>query len=70
MDDLKGKLTLAYKDGNFFELIQEIYYQDLKDEKLLPDILAELHNKGHLNLVELFHGFKNKTENHGFFSVR
>lgn len=70
MDDLKGKLTLAYKDGNFFELIQEIYYQDLKDEKLLPDILAELHNKGQLNLVELFHSFKNKTENHDFFSVR
>lgn len=70
MDDLKGKLTLAYKDGKFFELIQEIYYQDRKDEKLLPDILAELHNKGQLNLIELFYSFKNKTENHEFFSIR
>ena len=70
MDDLKGKLTQAYKDGNFFELIQEIYYQDRKGEKLLPSILAELHNKGQLNLVELFHSLKTKTENHDFFSVR
>lgn len=70
MDDLKGKLTQAYKDGNFFEFIQEIYYQDRKGEKLLPGILAELHNKGQLNLVELFHSLKTKTENHDFFSVR
>lgn len=70
MDDLKVKLTQAYKDGNFFEFIREIYYQDRKDEKLLPGILTELHNKGQLNLVELFHSFKNKTENHDFFSVR
>lgn len=53
-----------------FEFIQEVYYQDRKDEKLLPGILAELHNEGKLNLVELFHSFRNKTENHDFFSVR
>jgi DNA-binding ferritin-like protein len=70
VDDLKGKLTQAYMDGNFFEFIQEVYYQDRKDEKLLPGILAELHNEGKLNLVELFHSFRNKTENHDFFSVR
>ncbi|EJL6393389.1 hypothetical protein NMR99_000373 [Vibrio navarrensis] len=70
MDDLKVQLTQAYKDGNFFEFIREIYYQDRKDENLLPGILTELHNKGQLNLVELFHSFKNKTENHDFFSVR
>ncbi|NVH52037.1 HEAT repeat domain-containing protein [Photobacterium damselae subsp. damselae] len=70
MDDLKVQLTHAYKDGNFFEFIREIYYQDLKDEKLLPGILTELHNKGQLNLVELFHSLKNETKNHDFFSVR
>lgn len=70
MDDLKVKLTQAYKDGNFFEFIRAIYYQDRKDEKLLPGILTELHNKGLLNLVELFRSYKNKTENHDFFSVR
>jgi DNA-binding ferritin-like protein len=70
VDDLKSKLIQAYKDGNFFEFIQEIYYQDRKGEKLLPSILSELHNEGKLNLVELFHSFKNTTENHDFFSVR
>ena len=64
MDDLKVQLTQAYKDGNFFEFIREIYYQDRKDEKLLPGILTELHNQGQLNLVELFHSFRNKTANH------
>lgn len=70
MDDLKDKLIKAYEGGNFFEFIQEVYYQDRKDEKLLPGLLTELHNEGILNLVELFHSFKNKTENHDFFSVR
>ena len=70
MDDLKGKLIQAYKEGNFFEFIQEIYYQDRKDENLLSSTLAELHNEEKLNLVELFHSFKNATENYDFFSVR
>jgi DNA-binding ferritin-like protein len=70
MDELKEKLLKANVDGNFFEFIQEIYYQDRKGEKLLPSTLAELHNEGKLNLVELFHNFKNTTENHDFFSVR
>lgn len=70
MDELKDKLLKANVDGNFFEFIQEIYYQDRKDEKLLPSLLAELHNEGILNLVELFNSFKNTTENHDFFSVR
>ncbi|PFG53343.1 hypothetical protein ATG98_2440 [Marinobacter sp. LV10R520-4] len=70
MDDLKGKLIQVYKDGNFLDFIQEIYYQDRKDEKLLPSLLAKLHNEGKFNLVELFHSFKNTTENHDFFLVR
>jgi DNA-binding ferritin-like protein len=70
VDDLKSKLIQAHKDGNFFEFIQEVYYKDRKGEKLLPSILSELHNEGKLNLVELFHSFKNTTENHDFFSVR
>lgn len=70
MEDLKDKLLKASEDGNFFELIDEIYYQDRKGEKLLPNILIELHNEGKLNLVELFHSFKNTTENHDFFSTR
>lgn len=70
MDELKEKLLKANVDGNFFEFIQEIYYQDRKGEKLLPSILAELHNESKLNLVELFSSFKNITENHDFFSVR
>lgn len=70
MDELKEKLLKASVDGNFFEFIQEVYYQDRKDEKFLPSILAELHNTGKLNLVELFTSIKNKTENHDFLSVR
>lgn len=70
MDELKEKLLKANVDGNFFEFIQEIYYQDRKGEKLLPSILAELHNDGDLNLVGLFQNFKNTPENHDFFSVR
>lgn len=70
MDELKEKLLKANVDGNFFEFIQEIYYQDRKGEKLLPSILAELHNDGDLNLVALFQNFKNTPENHDFFSVR
>lgn len=69
MDELKEKLLKANVDGNFFEFIQEIYYQDRKGEKLLPSILAELHNDGDLNLVGLFQNFKNTPENHDFFSV-
>lgn len=70
MDELKSELTKAYKDDCFFEVIQEIYYQDRKGEKLLLSTLAELHNEGKLNLVELFYNFKNTTENYDFFSVR
>lgn len=70
MDDLKGKLNQAYKDGQFLEFIQEIYYQDRKDEKILSGVLTELHNKGQLNLVELFHSLKNKNDNHDFFLLR
>lgn len=70
MDDLKGKLNQAYKDGQFLELIQEIYYQDRKDEKLLSGVLIELHNKGQINLVELFHNIKNNNGNHDFFLLR
>jgi hypothetical protein len=70
VDELKEKLLKANVDGNFFEFIQEVYYQDRKGEKVLPSLLVELHNEGILNLVELFTSFKNKTENHDFFSVR
>jgi hypothetical protein len=70
VDDLKSKLIQAHKDGNFFEFIQEVYYKDRIDEKLLPSILAELNNTGKLNLVELFNSVKNTTENHDFFSTR
>jgi len=70
VDELKSELTKAYNDDSFFEVIQEFYYQDRKGEKLLPRILAELHNEGKLNLVELFNSYKNTTENHDFFSVR
>lgn len=70
MDGLKGKLLKANVDGNFFEFIQEVYYEDRRGEKLLASILVELHNEGLLNLVELFTGFKNKTDNHDFFNVR
>lgn len=70
MDDLKGKLIQAYKDGNFFEFIHEIYYQDRKGEKLLPNLLSDLHNNGKFDLVELFKNFKNKPEKHDFFSTR
>lgn len=70
MDELREKLLKANVDGNFFEFIQEIYYEDRRGEKLLPSLLVELHNEGLLNLVELFSSFKNKTENHDFFSVR
>lgn len=57
-------------DDNFFEFIQEVYYEDRKGEKVLPGFLVELHNEGILNLVELFTSFKNKPESHYFFSVR
>ncbi len=70
MDDLKDKLIQAYKDGNFFESIHEIYYQDRKGEKLLPNILTDLHNNGKLDLIELFKNFKNTPEKHDFFSTR
>jgi len=70
VDDLKGKLNQAYKDGQFFELILEIYYQDRKDEKLLSGVLIELHNKGQINLVELFHNVKTNNGNHDFFLLR
>ena len=70
MDELREKLLKANVDGNFFEFIQGIYYEDRRGEKLLPSLLVELHNEGLLNLVELFSSFKNKTENYDFFSVR
>jgi len=70
MEDLKDKLLKASEDGEFFELIDEIYYQDRKGEKLLPNLLTELHNEGKLNLVELFQNFKKTTKNHDFYSSR
>jgi hypothetical protein len=69
VDDLKDKLIQAYKDGIFFEFIHEIYYQDRKGEKLLPNFLADLHNNGKLDLIELFKNFKNTPEKHDFFST-
>ena len=70
MDDIKDKLIRAYKDGQFFEFIHEIYYQDKKEEKRLPNLLTDLHNGGKFDLVELFITFKNTPEKHGFFTIR
>lgn len=70
MDELKEKLLKANVDGNFFEFILEVYYDDRRGERLLPSLLVELHNEGLLNLVEIFASLNNKTENHDFFSVR
>lgn len=70
MDDLRDKLIQAYKDGNFFESIHEIYYQDRKGEKLLPNLLTDLHNNSKLDLIELFKNFKNTPEKSDFFSTR
>ena len=70
MDDLKNKLIQAYKDGNFFEFIYEIYYQDRIGDKLLPNILTDLHNNGELDLIKLFKNFKNTPEKHDFFLTR
>jgi hypothetical protein len=70
MDDLKGKLIQAYKDDSFFEFIHETYYQDSNGEKLLPNLLTELHNNRKLDLVELFKNFKNTPEKYDFFQIR
>lgn len=70
MDDLKDKLIQAYNNGNFFESIHEIYYQDRKCEKLLPNLLTDLHNNGKLDLIELFKNFKNTPEKYDYFSIR
>lgn len=64
MDNLKDKLIQVYKDGCFFEFISEIYFQDRQGEKLLPNILIDLHNNGKLDIVELF---KNMPEKYDFF---
>jgi hypothetical protein len=54
VDDLKDKLIKANEDGTFFEVAREEYYQDCKGEKLLPSVLAQLHNEGSLDLIKLF----------------
>jgi len=68
--DLKDKLIQAYNDDNFFEFINEIYFQDRKGEKLLPNLLTNLHNNGKFDLVKLFKNFKNTPDKHDFFSIR
>ncbi|WP_028771954.1 hypothetical protein [Shewanella waksmanii] len=70
MDDLKEKIIKATKDGTFFELIGEEYYQDHKNDKLLPSILSKLHNEGIFDLVQIFRSLENSQERHDFFSVR
>lgn len=70
MDELKERLLKANEDGDFFGFIQEVYYEDRKGEKVLPNLLVTLHNDGALNLIELFISFKNNTKNHNFFLVR
>lgn len=69
MDNLKGKLIQEYEAGNFFEFINEIYYQDRKGEKQLPSLLAKLHNEGKFDLVALLQNFRNTDENRDFFST-
>lgn len=70
MESLKNQLIQAYKDENFFEFIQKIYYQDRKGDKILASALIEAHNNKEIDLIVLFSGFKNSPEQHDFFSVR
>ncbi|WP_020586813.1 hypothetical protein [Desulfobacter curvatus] len=70
MDDLKDKLIQAYNDGSFFEFIHKIYYQDKKEEKILPNLIAGLHNSGEFDIIELFNSLKNTPEKHDFFTTR
>lgn len=70
MDNLKDKLIKANENGTFFEVAREEYYQDRKGEKLLPSVLAQLHNEGSLDLIKLFRCLENPSKKHDFFSIR
>jgi len=68
--NLKETLIKADKDGKFFEVVSDEYYQDRKKEKLLSGVLSQLHNDGSLDLIKLFKRLENSSENHDFFSIR
>ena len=70
MDDLKDRIIAANNSNTIFDIIQEVYYEDRKNEKALPELLTELNNSGRLNIVQAFQSYKNTSENHDFFSIR
>lgn len=69
MDELKDKLIQSYNNGNFFEFVYKVYYQE-KNKELLSNLLSEFHNTGKLELIELFKKLKNTSGKHNFFLIR
>jgi hypothetical protein len=70
MDDLKERVITANNENKLFDFIQEVYFEDTRGEKALPELLVQLNNNGILNVVQAFQGYKNTSEKHDFFSIR
>ena len=54
MDSVKDKIITAIKSDSFFDIVCEEYLEDRKGEKVLGNILSELHNQGSIDFLSLF----------------
>ncbi|WP_419653490.1 hypothetical protein [Thiolapillus sp.] len=71
MDRKPEKLLAAHKEGRLIEVAYEMSHGGRENRLSVSDLLAELHNKGDIDLIDAFSGLQKNTPNGpDFFSSR
>ncbi len=68
MTDIKKQILNIKKSDGFFKKLYEISRQERDDSKIFYQIVASLHNRGEINLIEEI--LKPSSQNHDFFTAK
>lgn len=63
-------LTASQTTEELLAQINRIYLEEVRtEEKVLKDVLSQLHNAGDINLVEIIRGIEKSANGHDFFTI-
>ena len=63
MDRKSEKLVAAYQEGRLIEVAYEMSHGCKENRLSVSGLLAELHNKGDIDLIDAFSGLQKNTPN-------
>ncbi|XPF95132.1 hypothetical protein ACM9HF_03725 [Colwellia sp. RE-S-Sl-9] len=69
LTEIKIKLSNALKTDYFFNVVNELYYDERSSKKYLTNALLELHSESVLNINELYKTLKSKGQYHNFWTL-